>query len=99
MVRNTQRLSCVLVNGWNVMNLPNNDTTNPHTTRPEVWFTRKEAAAYLKLGESTLAKLFVSGGGPPAIKIGRSVRYSNADLNAWMIQRRRRSTSDCQGNS
>lgn len=59
-----------------------------------VWLTRKEAADYLKLGESTLAKLFVSGDGPPAIKIGRSVRYSSVDLNEWMAAKRRRSTSD-----
>jgi excisionase family DNA binding protein len=58
------------------------------------WLTRKEAAHYCRLGESTLAKLFVSGGGPAAIKIGRSVRYSNVDLNTWMAARRRRSTSD-----
>lgn len=58
------------------------------------WLTRKEAAEYLKLGESTLAKLFVSGDGPPAIKIGRSVRYSSSDLNQWMAAKRRRSTSD-----
>jgi predicted DNA-binding transcriptional regulator AlpA len=58
------------------------------------WLTRKEAASHLKLGESTLAKLFVSGDGPPAIKIGRSVRYAVFDLDAWMNSRRRRSTSD-----
>ncbi|TPQ42381.1 DNA-binding protein [Bradyrhizobium guangdongense] len=58
------------------------------------WLTRKEAAAYLRLGESTLAKLFVSGDGPPAIKVGRSVRYASGDLDAWMGSRRRRSTSD-----
>jgi excisionase family DNA binding protein len=67
------------------------------TTAPgqrSVWLTRKEAAGYLKLGESTLAKLFVSGDGPLAIKIGRSVRYSSVDLNEWMVAKRRRSTSD-----
>jgi len=53
------------------------------------WPTRKEAARYLRLGESTLAKLFVSGDGPPAIKVGRSARYLNADLDAWMTRRRR----------
>ncbi|WP_439358813.1 helix-turn-helix transcriptional regulator [Bradyrhizobium sp. DASA03007] len=58
------------------------------------WLTRKEAAAYLRLGESTLAKLFVTGDGPPAIKVGRSVRYETGDLDAWMSSRRRRSTSD-----
>lgn len=64
------------------------------TSIVETWLTRKQAAAFLKLGESTLAKLFVSGDGPPAIKIGRSVRYSAIDLNVWMAAKRRRSTSD-----
>jgi len=63
------------------------------------WLTRKEAAAYLRLGESTLAKLFVSGDGPPAIKVGRSVRYASGDLDAWMCSRRRRSTSDVGSNA
>lgn len=58
------------------------------------WLTRKEAAQYCRLGESTLAKLFVSGGGPAAIKIGRSVRYAVSDLDRWMNSRLRRSTSD-----
>ncbi|WP_409997792.1 MULTISPECIES: helix-turn-helix transcriptional regulator [unclassified Bradyrhizobium] len=58
------------------------------------WLTRREAATYLRLGESTLAKLFVSGEGPPAIKVGRSVRYASDDLDTWMGARRRRSTSD-----
>lgn len=60
----------------------------------DVWQTRKQAAAYLKLGESTLAKLFLTGDGPPAVKIGRSVRYSITDLDNWMSAHRRRSTSD-----
>jgi excisionase family DNA binding protein len=68
-------------------------TTNTMKEQPN-WLTRKEAANYLRLGESTLAKLFVSGDGPPAIKIGRAVRYSTLDLEAWMSSRRRRSTSD-----
>lgn len=70
------------------------DHLGAETNRPETWLTRRQAAAYLKLGESTLAKLFVSGDGPPAIKIGRSVRYSALDLNVWMSSRRRASTSD-----
>lgn len=61
----------------------------------ENWFTRKEAAAYLKLGESTLAKAFMSGDSPPAAKIGRSVRYRRADLDAWMAARMRQSTREC----
>ncbi|AMN39732.1 helix-turn-helix transcriptional regulator [Rhodoplanes sp. Z2-YC6860] len=58
------------------------------------WLTRKEAALHLRLGESTLAKLFLSGDGPFAIKIGKSVRYARHDLDSWMASRRRRSTSD-----
>jgi excisionase family DNA binding protein len=69
------------------------DSTTAVSQR-SIWLTRKEAANYLKLGESTMAKLFVSGDGPPAIKIGRSVRYSSVDLNEWMAAKRRRSTSD-----
>lgn len=64
------------------------------STELHSWLTRKEAASYLRLGESTLAKLFVSGNGPIAIKIGKSVRYARSDLDAWMGRRRRQSTSD-----
>jgi excisionase family DNA binding protein len=72
-----------------------NDATNRQdNTQPNIWLTRKEAAAYLRIGESTLAKLFVSGGGPEAIKIGKSVRYCRSDLDAWMSGRKRASTSD-----
>jgi excisionase family DNA binding protein len=70
------------------------DHLGAEATAPDSWLTRKQAATYLKLGESTLAKLFVSGGGPPAIKIGRAVRYSILDLDSWMSNHRRRSTSD-----
>jgi predicted DNA-binding transcriptional regulator AlpA len=64
------------------------------TELTDIWLTRREAGKYLKLGESTLAKLFVSGDGPEAVKVGRSIRYLTADLDHWMIQRRRKSSSD-----
>jgi excisionase family DNA binding protein len=70
------------------------DSTTSSSVANLDWLTRNEAAKYLKLGESTMAKLFVSGDGPQAIKIGRAVRYSTADLNSWMLGRRRRSSSD-----
>jgi excisionase family DNA binding protein len=54
----------------------------------------KEAAEYLGLGHSTLAKLRVSGGGPAFRKFGRSVRYTREDLQRWADERSRRSTSD-----
>jgi excisionase family DNA binding protein len=43
----------------------------------------KAAAEFLNLGQSTLAKLRASGEGPQFRKLGRSVRYSRDDLQAW----------------
>lgn len=70
-----------------------------HIDEPQPWLTRREAAAYLRLGESTLAKLFISGAGPAAIKIGKSVRYARNDLDKWMVERRRYSSSDTGANA
>ena len=53
-----------------------------------------EAAARLGLGLSTLAKLRISGGGPPFYKFGRRVLYDPKDLESWAMERRRKSTSD-----
>jgi hypothetical protein len=54
----------------------------------------EQAAARLGLAVGTLAKMRVSGDGPPYHKVGRLVMYSEADLAAWIQARRRRSTSD-----
>jgi excisionase family DNA binding protein len=54
----------------------------------------REAANYLGLSTSWLAKLRLTGDGPPFLKLGRQVRYRRADLDAWLNQRLRRSTSD-----
>jgi len=56
--------------------------------------TPKEAADLLGLGESTLAKLRLTGAGPIFRKLGRCVRYSAMDLTDWADRRIRRSTSD-----
>jgi predicted DNA-binding transcriptional regulator AlpA len=53
------------------------------------------AAAFLGLSVSTLAKLRLRGDGPPYCKLGpRAVGYRRADLDAWLTERTRRSTSD-----
>jgi hypothetical protein len=57
-------------------------------------FNTVEAAAHLGLGQSTLAKLRVFGGGPPFYKLGRRVVYDHRDLDNWVAERRRVSTSD-----
>jgi predicted DNA-binding transcriptional regulator AlpA len=54
----------------------------------------KEAAATFKISLSWLAKARMRGDGPPYIKIGRSVRYSEAALRQWMKSRLRLSTSE-----
>ncbi len=54
-----------------------------------------EAAAYLRLAQSTLAKLRCYGGGPVFAKAGgRRVIYDKSDLDAWLESRLFRSTSE-----
>ena len=53
-----------------------------------------EAAQFTGLSKSTLDKLRVSGGGPIYLQLGRRVLYDVADLEAWLISKRRSSTSD-----
>jgi predicted DNA-binding transcriptional regulator AlpA len=52
-----------------------------------------EAAKYLGLSASTLAKLRMSGDGPTFAKLGRRVVvYRLADLDEWVTRSRRKST-------
>ena len=53
-----------------------------------------EAAEYCGSSPSTFEKLRLAGGGPRYIKIGRRVVYDPADLDAWLADKRKRSTSD-----
>jgi excisionase family DNA binding protein len=61
---------------------------------PSKYLTPPEAAQYIRLSASTLAKLRLYGGGPPFIRIGRAVRYSRAELDTYMQARIARSTSE-----
>jgi hypothetical protein len=51
------------------------------------------AADFLGLSKKTLEAYRLRGGGPAYYKAGR-IRYSEADLIAWLESRRRTSTSD-----
>jgi predicted DNA-binding transcriptional regulator AlpA len=54
-----------------------------------------QAAAYLGLSPSTLAKMRLRGDGPMYAKAGpRIVIYDRADLDVWLARQRRCSTSD-----
>lgn len=54
----------------------------------------EDAAEYLGLAPQTLAKLRWSGDSPPFFKVGRRVLYEREELDTWLAQRKRRSTSD-----
>ncbi len=56
--------------------------------------TPKEAAKLLKLSVSWLAKARMRGDGPPYIKPGGAIRYSEAALLQWVKSRQRLSTSE-----
>jgi len=49
----------------------------------------KEAAAFLKLSISWLAKSRKRGDGPPYIKFNRSVRYRRSALLEWLNKHQR----------
>jgi predicted DNA-binding transcriptional regulator AlpA len=57
-----------------------------------------EAASYLGISSSTLAKMRLRGDGPPYSKAGRKVvLYDMADLDKWVASHQRRSTSESGG--
>ena len=56
-----------------------------------------EAARLIGLSPATLSTLRTRGGGPPFLKVGSRVVYDPADLEKWLNDRRRLSTSDTRG--
>ena len=54
----------------------------------------EDAAQYMGLATLTLAKMRLTGDTPPFFKVGRRVLYDRDELDAWLAQRKRRSTSD-----
>lgn len=48
--------------------------------------TTQEAAAYLDIKPHTLAVWRWKGTGPAFIRVGRRIRYRQADLDAWLAQ-------------
>ncbi len=57
------------------------------------WHTTKSAAARIGFKPAYLENLRVKGEGPPYVKVGNIVRYSEAALDMWMISRSRKSTA------
>ena len=51
--------------------------------------TPKDASKFLKVSLSWLAKARMRGDGPPYIKFGKSIRYSEAALLDWLKSHQR----------
>lgn len=56
--------------------------------------TPKEAARFLRLSESFLAKARMRGDGPRYRKLSRAVRYLKSDLSDWLKACAKTSTSE-----
>jgi len=56
--------------------------------------TVKEAAEYCRLSASTLNRLRVNGGGPRYTKLAGKVLYDMRDLDQWIEDSKRGSTSE-----
>jgi hypothetical protein len=74
--------------------LPTCSSPQRPTAPTIVLLTPKEAAKLLKVSASWLAKARMRGDGPPYIRIGRAIRYSEAALLQWTKSRQRLSTSE-----
>ena len=53
-----------------------------------------EAARYLGLAVSTLAKMRCWGGSPTFVRLGRKIGYQREDLDKWLAAHRAINTSD-----
>ncbi len=74
------------------------EISTPETLAGKKFLTAKDAASIMGLATQTLAKYRVTGESPPYHKIGRKIVYDREQLEAWMAERRRRSTSDTGSN-
>lgn len=56
--------------------------------------TVSEAARWAKVSESYLNKARLTGSGPRFVRLGRTIRYRQSDLEAWAQQSAADSTSE-----
>lgn len=66
------------------------------TATPPALLTTSEAAAYLNIQPATMEQHRWNGRGPSFVKIGRSVRYRQADLDTFLAERVFSSTTEAQ---
>ena len=54
----------------------------------------RQAAGYVGLSRKTLARMRVTGDGPPYAKVRTVVIYDRIDLDEWLAERKRRFTAE-----
>ena len=54
--------------------------------------TSLQTARFIGMSESWLRQTRMRGGGPPFLKLGRSVRYFRSDLQRWLEAQRHSNT-------
>jgi hypothetical protein len=59
-----------------------------------VLLTPRETAKHLRCSERKLERHRLVGDGPPFVKIGTAVRYPLSELEKWLADNTRRSTSE-----
>lgn len=64
------------------------------STHNPIVLNANQVAKRLGLSESTLAKMRLSGEGPPYAKLGRRVVYRPSDIDAWVTSNRYSSTAE-----
>jgi excisionase family DNA binding protein len=47
-------------------------------------WTEQETAAYLNVAVGTLRRWRAEGTGPPALRVGRTIRYRRLDVDRWL---------------
>ena len=67
---------------------------NKNLTEPQSLMTERQASAYLAVAVKTLQGWRWRGEGPRFLKLGRAVRYRRAELEAFIEDGLRISTSD-----
>jgi excisionase family DNA binding protein len=51
-------------------------------------WTEQETAAYLNVAVGTLRRWRAEGSGPPALRVGRTIRYRRSDVDRWLERER-----------
>lgn len=69
---------------------------HPVSASPPALLTTTEAAVYLNIQPATMEQHRWNGRGPRFVKIGRSVRYRQADLDAYLDARVFASTTEAE---